>query len=71
MSDEQPHISQGASQKSMWTKLVQVFTGEPQNKDELVEVLNDAEDRDLIKPETKLMIEGCVRFVLAIHHYVH
>ncbi len=58
MSDEQPHISQGASQKSMWTKLVQVFTGEPQNKDELVEVLNDAEDRDLIKPETKLMIEG-------------
>ena len=37
---------------------MQVFTGEPQNKEELVEVLNDAEDRELIKPETKEMIKG-------------
>lgn len=58
MSDDHPHSSNGSSQKSFWNKLVQVFTGEPKNKEELVEVLNDAEDRDLIKPETKLMIEG-------------
>lgn len=37
---------------------MQIFTGEPQNKEELVEVLKDAEDRELIKPETKQMIEG-------------
>jgi len=58
MSDDNPHSSNGSSKKSVWTKLVQVFTGEPKNKEELVEVLNDAEDRDLIKPETKQMIEG-------------
>ena len=58
MSDDQPHSSNGSANKSILDKLVQVFTGEPRNKEELVEVLNDAEDRDLIKPETKLMIQG-------------
>jgi magnesium and cobalt transporter len=58
MSDDQPHSSNGSANKSILDKLVQVFTGEPKNKEELVEVLNDAEDRDLIKPETKLMIQG-------------
>lgn len=59
MSDDNPHSSNGSSNnKSFLDKLVQAFTGEPQNKEELVEVLQDAEDRDLIKPETKQMIEG-------------
>ncbi|NQZ86084.1 MAG: CBS domain-containing protein [Colwellia sp.] len=58
MSDDHPHSSNGSANKSILDKLVQVFTGEPRNKEELVEVLNDAEDRDLIKPETKLMIQG-------------
>lgn len=58
MSDDNPHPTNGSSNKSVWNKLVQVFTGEPKNKEELVEVLNDAEVRDLIKPETKQMIEG-------------
>ena len=58
MSEDNPHSSNGSANKSLLDKFVQLFTGEPQNKEELVEVLNDAEDRDLIKPETKLMIEG-------------
>lgn len=58
MSDDNPHSSNGSSNKSLWNKVTQVFTGEPQNKEELVEVLKDAEDRELIRPETKLMIEG-------------
>ncbi|WP_286265780.1 HlyC/CorC family transporter [Thalassotalea atypica] len=58
MSDDNPHSSNGSANKSFIDKIVQVFTGEPQNKDELVNVINDAEDRDLIKPETKQMIEG-------------
>ena len=58
MSDDNPHPSNGSASKSVWNKLVQVFTGEPKNKEELVEVLNDAEDRALIKPETNQMIEG-------------
>jgi magnesium and cobalt transporter len=58
MSDDHPHSSNGSTNKSILDKIVQVFTGEPRNKEELVEVLNDAEDRDLIKPETKQMIQG-------------
>ena len=58
MGEDNSHSSNGSSSKSLWTKVTQAFTGEPQNKDELVEVLNDAEDRDLIRPETKLMIQG-------------
>ncbi|QOL24503.1 CBS domain-containing protein [Thalassotalea sp. LPB0316] len=58
MSDDNPQSTNGSSNKSFLDKIVQAFTGEPQNKEELVEVLNDAEDRELINPETKLMIEG-------------
>jgi magnesium and cobalt transporter len=58
MSDDNPHSINGSSKKNIWTKIIQIFTGEPKNKEELVEVLNDAEDRDLIKPETKQMIEA-------------
>jgi len=58
MSEDNPHSSNGSANKTILNKIVQLFTGEPKNKEELVEVLNDAEDRDLIKPETKLMIEG-------------
>lgn len=57
MSDEK-HTQSNGSSKSILDKIVQVFTGEPKNKEELVEVLNDAQDRELIKPETKQMIEG-------------
>lgn len=58
MSDDNSHSANGSHSKSFLNKLVQAFAGEPKNKDELVEVLNDAEDRELIKPETKQMIEG-------------
>ena len=58
MSEDNPHSSNGSTNKSFLDKIVQVFTGEPQNKEELVEELKDAEDRELIKPETKQMIEG-------------
>lgn len=58
MSDDQPHSSNGSSNKSILDKIVQVFTGEPKNKEQLVDVLNDAEDRELINPEIKQMIKG-------------
>jgi len=52
--------SQGnhSSTKSFLSKVIQFFSPEPKNKDELVEILQDAQDRELINPETKLMIEG-------------
>lgn len=63
MSDDNPHSSNGSSGKSFLDKVVQVFTGEPKSTEELVEVLNDAEDRELIKPETKQMIESVLGVV--------
>ena len=66
MSDDNPHSSNGSSSKSIWNKIIQIFTGEPKNKEQLVEVLNDAEDRELINLETKQMIEG-VLSVSEIH----
>ena len=58
MSEDSPQSTNGSSGKSFIDKIVQAFTGEPKNKEELVDVINDAEDRELIKPETKQMIEG-------------
>jgi magnesium and cobalt transporter len=46
------------SNKSFLNKVIQAFSPEPKNKDELVEILQDAQDRKLINPETKIMIEG-------------
>tara|TARA_B110000467_G_C18279305_1_gene457550 strand:- start:236 stop:1150 length:915 start_codon:yes stop_codon:yes gene_type:complete len=47
-----------SSSKSFLNKVIQAFSPEPKNKDELVEILQDAQDRELINPETKIMIEG-------------
>jgi magnesium and cobalt transporter len=58
MSDDNPHSSNGSANKSFLHKVMQVLTPEPKNKDQLVEVLDDAQDRDLINPETKQMIKG-------------
>lgn len=58
MSDDSPHSTNGSKQKSLLKKIIQWFSPEPKNKDELVDVLTDAQTRELINPETKLMIEG-------------
>ena len=58
MSDDNPHSSNGSAQKGWIDKIVQTFKGEPQNKEELSEVISDAEQRELIDPQTKEMIEG-------------
>lgn len=58
MSEDNPHSTSGASQKGWLDKIVQTFTGEPKNKEELVEVISDAEQREVIDPQTREMIEG-------------
>ncbi|KGJ96159.1 HlyC/CorC family transporter [Colwellia psychrerythraea] len=58
MSDDNPHSSNGSANKSFLHKVMQILTPEPKNKDQLVDVLNDAQERDLINPETKQMIKG-------------
>ncbi len=57
MSDDSPHSSNGSS-KSWLDKLFNGFKGEPQNKEELSDLISDAQQRELIDPQTKEMIEG-------------
>lgn len=58
MSDDNPHSSNGSSNKNWLDRLAGSFKGEPRNREELSEVISDAEQRDVIDPQTKEMIEG-------------
>ncbi len=57
MSDDIPP-STSAPKKSWFDKVSQLFQGEPQNRDELVEVIHDAEQREVISEDTREMIKG-------------
>jgi len=58
MSDDTPHPSNGSNKKNFLNRIIQIFSPEPKNKNDLVDVLTDAQSRELINPETKQMIEG-------------
>ncbi|WJG08023.1 CNNM family magnesium/cobalt transport protein CorC [Aliiglaciecola sp. LCG003] len=58
MSDDNPHSTSGSSNKGWLDKLVQTFNGEPKNKEDLVDIITDAELREVIDPQTREMIEG-------------
>ncbi|WP_113907401.1 CNNM family magnesium/cobalt transport protein CorC [Aliidiomarina celeris] len=57
MSDDNP--PSGNHKKTSWAmRLLQNFTAEPNTREELVDMIQDAESRDLIDIDTKEMIEG-------------
>lgn len=58
MSDDNPHSSTGSKKKTGLDKIIQLFNPEPQNKNDLVDVLTDAQSRELINAETRQMIEA-------------
>ncbi|TAP40337.1 CNNM family magnesium/cobalt transport protein CorC [Alteromonas sp. KUL49] len=60
MSDDNPHSTNGSSNKSWLDKIKLSFSGEPKNKQDLVEVISDAEQNDVIDPQTREMIEGVI-----------
>ncbi|AWL11484.1 Magnesium and cobalt efflux protein CorC [Saliniradius amylolyticus] len=57
MSDDNPHSSNGSSM-GWFGKIVQSLSGEPQNRNELAEVITEAEEREVIDSATREMIEG-------------
>ncbi|WP_394204635.1 CNNM family magnesium/cobalt transport protein CorC [Shewanella waksmanii] len=57
MSDDIPP-STNAQKKGWLEKVSQLFQGEPQSRDELVEVIHDAEQREVITEDTREMIKG-------------
>lgn len=58
MSDDNPHSSNGSSNKGWLDKIGQIFKDEPQSKDDVVDLLSVAADNDLIDQNTKNMIDG-------------
>ncbi|GIU47442.1 MULTISPECIES: CNNM family magnesium/cobalt transport protein CorC [Shewanella] len=57
MSDDIPP-STNARKKNWIDKIGQLFQGEPQNREDLVEVIAGAEERDLITEDTREMMNG-------------
>ncbi|BDX06260.1 HlyC/CorC family transporter [Planctobacterium marinum] len=57
-NDDNPHSTNGSSGKSWLEKIIQTFTGEPKSREELVEVINEAELQEVIDPGTREMIHG-------------
>ncbi|MFP3019671.1 MAG: CNNM family magnesium/cobalt transport protein CorC [Arsenophonus sp.] len=46
------------SKKSFFGRLNQLFHSEPRNRDDLVELIRDSEQKDVIDPDTREMLEG-------------
>ena len=66
MSDPHPHRPQRAhsatgDKQSLFERLVGFLSPGPDTKDELIAALADAEKRELIEPESRLMLEGVIR----------
>jgi magnesium and cobalt transporter len=65
-----PHPSRAARQgspaaaadkRSLFERIVEFIAHGPDSKDELIRTLADAENRELIEPESRLMLEGVLR----------
>lgn len=64
MSDPQPSRSprhHPADKRSLFERLVELISPGPDSRDELIETLADAEQRELIEPESRMMLEGVIR----------
>ncbi|HWP19134.1 MAG TPA: transporter associated domain-containing protein [Burkholderiaceae bacterium] len=62
MSDPHPsRASRSPDKRSLFERLVEFLSPGPDSKAELMETLAEAEDRELIEPESRLMLEGVLR----------
>ncbi|MEK8045561.1 MAG: magnesium/cobalt efflux protein [Burkholderiales bacterium PBB6] len=50
-----------ADRRTLFERLVEFLSPGPDSTDELIETLADAEDRELIEPESRAMLEGVIR----------
>ncbi len=61
MNEDNSQNTEGPSRKSIFERIGQLFQGEPQNREELVEVFRDSEENDLIDHNTRDMLEGVMQ----------
>src|SRR5437773_3286786 len=57
-AERQPHR---AERRNLFQRLVELMTPGPDSRDQLIESLADAENRELIAPESRMMLEGVIR----------
>jgi magnesium and cobalt transporter len=50
-----------SDKRSLFERLVEFLSPGPDSRAELIETLADAESRELIAPESRLMLEGVIR----------
>ena len=50
-----------ADRRTLFERLVEFVSPGPDSREELIETLADAEQRDLIAPESRMMLEGVIR----------
>ncbi len=50
-----------ADKRNLFQRLVELVTPGPDSRDQLIESLADAEDREVIAPESRMMLEGVIR----------
>ncbi|MBP8227285.1 MAG: CBS domain-containing protein [Pararheinheimera sp.] len=58
MGDDHSHSSRGSAAKSWLDRIAAIFTAEPQDLSDLVEVINEAAMRKLIDNDTQSMLQG-------------
>lgn len=56
-----PHPSSRAEHRSLFERVIEFISPGPDSRDELMETLADAEQRELIDPESRSMLEGVIR----------
>jgi hemolysin (HlyC) family protein len=64
MSDPHPARPRPAAsgdRRTLFDRLVEFLAPGPESKDELIETLAEAEQRELIEPESRMMLEGVIR----------
>jgi len=61
VSDPHPSRSPRADKRTLFERLVEFISPGPDSRNELIETLADAEQRELIEPESRLMLEGVIR----------
>jgi magnesium and cobalt transporter len=54
-------VAPQAGRRSLFQKMVEFVSPGPDSRDELMEALADAEQRELIAPESRAMLEGVIR----------
>ncbi|MEP7187066.1 MAG: transporter associated domain-containing protein [Rhodanobacter sp.] len=60
MNDD-PGSTNGPAHRTWWDRLGHMFSGEPRNRDELIEELRSAQSNGLMSVDTLTMVEGAIK----------